>query len=149
MATLAFSQLEYNTGEGGISPTSVCLNLVSITEGVSAIEGVSVMIAIIDARGNDTTVADFNSTITLESSAVGRPVYCVMPSFPDDNIVQGSRQFVAVASAFVQGPDSVTFAPERDLAMIIVNDEDSTYSIDSKLDMQSQQKIFRLGLEES
>ena len=127
MATLAFSQPEYRVSEGGdsVSPVSVCLNLISITEGVSAIEGVTVMIVIIDMRGNN-TIADFNSTITLESSALSRPVYCALPSFPDDNIVQGNRQFVAIASVIVQERDSVTFAPEGDLATITVIDEDST-----------------------
>ena len=127
MATLAFSQSEYRVSEGGgsVSPVSVCLNLISITEGVSAIEGVTVMIVIIDMKENN-TIADFNSTITLESSALGRPVYCALPSFPDDNIVQGNRQFVAIASIIVQERDSVTFAPEGDLATITVIDEDST-----------------------
>ena len=130
MATLAFSQPEYSVSEGGGSESlvSVCLNLISITEGVSAIEGVSVMIAIIDVRGDDTIVSEFNSTITLESSALGRPVFCALPSFPDDNIVQGNIRFVAFASVFVQGRDSVTFVPERDQAIITMIDDDGMRS---------------------
>jgi hypothetical protein len=132
MATIAFSQPEYSISEGGgsVSTGSVCLSLVSISlaEGVSAIDGVTVAIAIIDVRGNDTVLEEFNSTISLESSALGQQIFCARPSFPDDNILQGNVQFFAFASVVVLGRDSVTFVPERDQAIITVTDDDSMYS---------------------
>ena len=128
MATLAIAQPEYSINEGGgsVSTGLVCIDLVSIqlAQGASAIDGVTVTISIVDVRGDDTTLEEFNSTISLGPLSLGRSVFCALPTFPDDNIVQGDIQFLAFASVVVLGRDSVTFVPQRARAVITVTDDE-------------------------
>ena len=126
MVGVGFAAPEITIREG--VEQSVCIQTVSVMGGEASglIEGVFFAVDI--SYVNGTVFIQFNRTVSI-AREVGSTAFCAGTSqfLDDDNIVQGTRQFLLSASVTVDGPESVTFVPGRDRANITVLDNDGMY----------------------
>ena len=114
-ATVGLSQANYSLIEGG-DPVSICLVVVSVIGQVTetVFVGLSVSIA-------PQITGEFN----FEGAEVGDEILCQMLSLGDDNVVD--QQPDAPIFSFIEASPAITFAPERDTAILIFVDNDRTY----------------------
>ena len=124
MAMIEFSQSVYTAVEGG-DPISVCISLVSLTGQFT--EGPLFGLAI---QGSPSEL-NVSGLVNLTGVEVNETVFCETLMIEDDNIVLGPQQFNV--SAFIEGPESITFTPDGDRATIIVADNDGMYLYSSNV----------------
>ena len=120
MAVIGFSQSVYTAVEGG-DTISVCINLVSLTGQFT--EGPLIGVTI---RGPSMYDLSVSGIVNLTGVEVGEAILCGTDMIEDDDILEGPRLFAVSAS--VDRPETITFSPGGDHAIVFVIDNDGTHN---------------------